>query len=190
MDHRAGRIVVISGPSGAGKSTLLKRIFQRFPRLVSSVSATTRPARPGEQDGVDYLFLTPAEFERRRAAGEFLECFEVFGRGYWYGTLISQVTPSLEAGKWVILEIDVQGTKAVLEHYPNALTIFVRPESPDELERRLRNRGTESEAAIERRLEVARRELTFADQYNYQVLNDDLDRAVEQISDILVKNGV
>ena len=187
---KSGHLVVVSGPSGAGKTTLLRKLFERSGRLVSSISATTRPPRPGERDGVDYHFLTDEDFQRRRKRGEFLECFEVFGRGYWYGTLESEVTPSLVAGKWVVLEIDVQGTMAVLERYPDALTIFVRPGSVDELERRLRSRGTESPDAIERRLQVARQELSCADRYRYQVLNDDIDRAVAEIVEILNRYGV
>jgi guanylate kinase len=190
MSQSPGRIVAISGPSGAGKTTLVKRLFERVPRLVHSVSATTRPPRPGEIDGVDYHFLTQQEFDRRRKAGEFLESCEVFGRGFWYGTLDSEVTPSLKTGKWVVLEIDVEGTLAVLERYPDALTIFVRPDSPEELERRLRSRATESEAAIQRRLEVARRELDCAATYKHQVLNDDVERAVQEIVDILHQSGV
>jgi guanylate kinase len=183
-----GRLVVISGPSGAGKTTLLKRVFSESTRpLVPSISATTRRPRRGEIDGVDYHFLSPEEFARRRANGEFLECFEVYQRGDWYGTLRSEVTPSLTAGKWVVLEIDVQGTLAVLEHYPDALTIFVRPASMEELERRLRDRGTETEAALERRLEVARRELAASGFYRHQVVNDDLDRAVREICHILTE---
>ncbi len=180
-----GNLIVISGPSGAGKTTLLKKLFERLPGLSVSVSATTRPPRPGERDGVDYYFLTPEEFQRRRAAGEFLECYEVFSCGYWYGTLLSEVAPSLEAGKSIVLEIDVQGALAVLQRYPKAITIFVHPSSVEELERRLRGRGTESEEAIQRRLEVARRELACVDRYRYQVLNDDLDRAVQEICDIV-----
>jgi guanylate kinase len=185
-----GKLVVISGPSGAGKTTLLARLLARLPQLKPSVSATTRPPRPGERDGVDYHFLTPQEFERRRAAGEFLECFEVFGRGYWYGTLRSEVSPSLAAGKSVVLEIDVQGTMAVLASHPEALTIFVRPGDAAELERRLRGRGTDSEEAIARRLEVARRELERAGEYQYQVVNDDVDRAVQEIYEILSSHEV
>lgn len=190
MALQRGKLVVISGPSGAGKTTLLKKVYERCPRLVPSVSATTRGARPGEKEGVDYYFLSLEEFSLRRERGEFLECFEVFDHGHWYGTLQSEVGPSLEAGKWVVLEIDVQGTLAVLERYPDAITIFVRPSSTEELDRRLRGRGTESDAAIERRLEVARRELSFADRYQYQVLNDDVDQAVSQICDILKSHGV
>jgi guanylate kinase len=181
-----GKLVVISGPSGAGKTTLLKRLYAGSPRpLVTSVSATTRPPRPGEVDGIDYHFLSKEEFARRRQRGEFLECFEVYQRGDWYGTLKSEVTPRLAAGKWVVLEIDVQGTLAVLDQYPGAVTVFVRPSSLAELERRLRDRGTESEAALARRLEVARRELEAADRYRYQVVNDDVDRALKQLSEIL-----
>jgi len=182
----AGKLVVISGPSGAGKTTLLKRLFDCAPApLVKSVSATTRPPRRAEVDGVDYHFLSRDGFERRRQAGEFLESCEVYQRGDWYGTLHAEVTPSLEAGKWVVLEIDVQGTMAVLEHHPDALTIFVRPVSMAELERRLRDRGTESEAEIQRRLEVARREMQSADRYRFQVVNDDIERAVDELCHIL-----
>lgn len=180
-----GKLIVISGPSGAGKSTLLKELCMRCPHVSVSISATTRLPRPGERDGVDYYFLTPEEFERRRLAGEFLECYEVFGRGTWYGTLQSEVAPSLEAGESIVLEIDVQGAMTVLERYREAITIFVHPSSPAELERRLRGRGTESEEAIQRRLEVARRELEFADRYRHQVVNDDVDRAAQEICDII-----
>lgn len=184
-----GRLVIISGPSGAGKTTLLKRMFANCRRpLVHSVSATTRRPRPGERDGLDYHFLSAEEFARRRAAGEFLECCEVYGRGDWYGTLRSEVAPRLAAGKWVVLEIDVQGTMAVLEHYPDAVTIFVSPESFEELERRLRDRGTESVAALQRRLEVARREMASAPRYRHQVVNDNLDRAAGEICGILSRS--
>jgi len=179
-------LVIVSGPSGAGKTTLLERVYQQCPLpLVASISATTRPPRPGERDGVDYYFLSREEFASRRAAGEFLESCEVFGQGDWYGTLRSEVTPSLAAGKWVVLEIDVQGTRAVLQHYPQAVTIFVEPGSVAELERRLRDRGTENDAALRRRLDVARRELAAADLYRYRVINDDIDRATREICDIL-----
>lgn len=186
----SGKLVVVSGPSGAGKTTVLKRVFQSAPiPLKASVSATTRPPRPGEVDGVDYHFLTEEEFARRRQRGEFLECFQVFGRGYWYGTLLGEVIPSLEAGKWVILEIDVQGALAVIQRYPQAISIFVRPSSVEELERRLRGRRTETEEALQRRLQQARDELARAGQYQYQVINDDVDQAVREICHILTQNA-
>lgn len=183
---QTGKLIVISGPSGAGKTTLLKRMYAQCKGpLVASVSATTRHPRPGEVDGTDYHFLAPDEFQRRRESGEFLECFEVYGRGDWYGTLRSEVAPRLAAGKWVVLEIDVQGTLAVLEHYPDALTIFVQPESIEELDRRLTARGTETREAIERRLEVARREMAAAERYRFRVTNDDLGAAVARLCEIL-----
>jgi guanylate kinase len=183
---RNGRLVVVSGPSGVGKTTLMRRAFQRCPiPLVASVSATTRAPRSGEVDGVDYHFLTEQEFEIHRRRGEFLECFEVFGRGHWYGTLRSEVTSGLAAGKWVVLRIDVQGALCVMQRYPDAVTIFVRPGSLEQLEARLRGRGTESEEVIQRRLTQARHELGLADRYRYQVVNDDLEQAVQQICDIL-----
>jgi len=181
-----GKLVVVSGPSGAGKSTVLKRLFESAPvPLAASVSATTRSPRPGEVDGVDYHFITEEEFALLRQRGEFLECFQVFDRGHWYGTLLSEVTPSLEAGKWVVLEIDVQGAISVMERYPEAITIFLRPPSLEVLEERLRQRHTETEQAVQARLRQARDELALAHRYRYQVINDHVDRAVQEICDIL-----
>ncbi len=185
-EAKRGKIVVISGPSGAGKGTVIRELLRQSPvRLVESVSATTRQPRPGEVDGVDYHFLSPETFARRRKNDEFLECFQVFGTDCWYGTLKSEVEPRLERGEWVLLEIDVQGAKQVVRHDREAVTIFLDPGSLDELERRLRGRQTETEAAIRVRLEQARGEMAEADGYRYRVVNDTVTRAAGEIRELL-----
>lgn len=185
-----GQLVIVSGPSGAGKTTVLKEVFRRSERpLMASVSATTRPPRKGEVDGNDYHFLSAEDFESRRRSDDFLECCEVFGRGYWYGTLKEAVTPSLLAGKWVVLEIDVDGALAVLEHHPDAITVFLRPASLDELRQRLTDRGTETEEQVARRLDVASHELSLEDKYQHLVINDEIDRAAHEICQILTEAG-
>jgi guanylate kinase len=190
MEAVLGKLVVISGPSGVGKTTLLRRLLADLPQLVPSVSATTRPPRAGEQDGVDYHFIPLEEFQRRRAAGEFLECCRVYGRQHWYGTLVAEVAPRLAAGEWVVLEIDVEGTISILERYPEAVTIFVEPSHPDQLFQRLQGRGTESPEAMARRLEVARRELHEAHRYRHRVVNDDVAVALAAIERILFDAGL
>lgn len=182
----APQLVIISGPSGAGKSTVVRELLtcDAVP-LRLSVSATTRPPRQGEVDGVHYHFLTHAEFADRKQRGEFLECKEVFGRGDWYGTLKSEVEAGLAAGDWVVLEIDVEGALAVLDERPDAVTIFIDPGTREELERRLRSRNTDSEAAIQRRLEVADRELALANRYTHHVVNHTVAQAVQDICAIL-----
>ena len=180
------KLVILSGPSGVGKNTVVDRLVEAAGGLVErSVTATTRPPRPGEKDGVDYYFLSPQEFERRRAQGEFLECFQVFGTGYWYGTLASDVAQRLAKGVWVVLAIDVQGARALRKQFPDAVTVFLLPPSEEELERRLRQRGTENEQAIQNRLERAKQELALAERYHYRVVNDIPDRAAQEILQIL-----
>ena len=184
-----GQLIIISGPSGVGKSTIVQRLLNECSLPLSlSVSATTRSPRPSEVDKVHYHFLSEQEFQNRRESGDFLECCEVFGRGHWYGTLRDEVAASLNDGKWVILEIDVQGAmKVVNGDFPDAISIFVRPDSIEELERRLRSRDTEPESSIQKRLATAMHELPFADQYQHCLINDTLDQTVEDICELLTE---
>ena len=180
------QIVVLSGPSGSGKTTIVQRLLECSPvKLVKSISATTRPPRPGEVDGQDYYFLAPEDFHARRERSEFIEACEVHGTGNWYGTLKSEVRRARDEGGWALLEIDVQGAQRVLREFPDAVTIFLQTSSIEEYERRLRARGTEQEEAIQRRLRNATHELENAGLYQYQVVNDDLQQAVQQIVRIL-----
>lgn len=185
-----GRLIIISGPSGSGKSTVVQRLLSECSLpLELSISATTRAPRPGEVDGREYHFLDPGRFASLREAGQFLECKEVFGRGVWYGTLRSQVEAGLAAGKWMILEIDVQGASAVLETDLDPITIFIHAGDMAELEKRLRSRGTETEAAIERRLEVAGEEMQAVSRYQHEVINHNVDQTVAQICELLKRGG-
>ncbi|QDU09560.1 guanylate kinase [Gimesia aquarii] len=179
-------IVVLSGPTASGKTTIVKRLLQESPvKLIKAISATTRPIRNGEIDGQDYYFLTPEEFEERRKNNELLECEQVHGLGYWYGTLKSEVDRAAKEGGWPFLEIDVQGTLKLKEQFPQTMTLFVRTSSDEEYEKRIRDRGTESEEIIEKRLATIRKELELAEYYNHVIINDELDRAVNEIGTIL-----
>ena len=181
-----GKLVIISGPSGAGKSTVVGRLLAECDLpLELSVSATTRQPRSGEVDGKDYHFLSRDQFLARRDNQEFLECQEVFDRGDYYGTLRSTVTAGVNAGKWVVLEIDVEGAMTVIESHQGAITIFLHPGSMAELERRLRERDTDSDDSIARRMEVARHEMTFKERYKFDVQNNTVDQAVADVCSIL-----
>ena len=181
-----GRVVVLSGPSGSGKTTIVNRLLTDSPvPLMKSVSATTRPPRPQEIDGQDYHFLTPETFQAKLQADQFLESAEVFSSGFYYGTLKSEIDRAAELGRWVFLEIDVQGALNVVQKYPRAITIFLKTPSSAEFERRLRARGTETEEVIQKRLATAAKELQSADRYRHIVVNDTLDTAVAEICEIL-----
>jgi guanylate kinase len=179
-----GPLFVLSGPSGSGKSTVIARLLAAgdLP-LRLSVSVTTRTPRDRERAGIDYHFWTREQFEAEVLADGFLEWAEVFGN--YYGTLLEEVVPYRIQGKGVILDIDVQGACKVRERCPDVVTIFLRPPSLESLEARLRDRRTESEEAVRRRLAGARDELDRAGEYDYQVINDDLDRAVVDLRAII-----
>lgn len=178
-----GRLIVLSGPSGVGKTTVVDRLLQEVPGLVRSISATTRPRRAAERDGTDYFFLSPEEFERRRAAGAFLEWADVFDRRY--GTPRAFVEGELSAGRSVILAIDVQGAAQVRRSFSPVLSIFLAPPGLEALRRRLDLRGADDPATIARRLAVASAEIARSAEYDHVVVNDDLDRAVADIRAIL-----
>ncbi len=190
MSSNTGQLIIISGPSGAGKSTVVRQLLKtcELP-LQLSVSATTRPPRAGEVDGVDYHFLSRKEFEERRGRNEFLECVEVYGAGYWYGTLEQPVRQQLADGQMIILEIDVQGALLVLERFPDATSIFIHPGSLSELEKRLRGRESEPEEQIQRRLSVAANELKMAPHYQHIVRNEDIQATAQTVCGLLNKTG-
>lgn len=182
-----GRLFVVAGPSGAGKGTLIEELLRRHPTAWLSVSATTRAPRSGETHGVQYYFLDRAAFRDKVRNGDFLEWAEVHGN--FYGTPRQSVIERLEGGRDVILEIDVQGARQVREKMPDAVGIFVMPPSLEELQRRLRGRGTESDSEIARRLRNAREENEAAKEYRYVVVNDDLRRAREELCAIYVNES-
>jgi guanylate kinase len=184
-----GKLIILSGPSGSGKSTVIDRLLDQSPITIEVCpSVTTRPPRKDDTHAKKYIHLEPGEFQRARSAGELLEAAEV--SGHWYGTPRQPVESALAAGRSVLLEIDVQGGTAVKQVFPQCVRIFLKASSLDEYERRIRRRGTNSEAEIERRLAAARNELQRASEYDFQVVNDDLDRAVLEIRDILIRGGI
>jgi guanylate kinase len=179
-------LVVLAGPSGVGKGTIVERLLGRDLGLWKSISYTSRAPRPDEVDGVDYHFVTRAEFEALRDAGGFLEWFEVFGD--LKGTPRAPVAERLAAGDDVLLEIDVQGALKVREVFPHALLVFVKPPSPEELRRRLTERGTESAEALDARLAAAAVEEAQAGRFDAVVVNHDLEQAVDQVAGILASS--
>ena len=179
-------VFVITGTSGEGKSTLARALAERVSELELAVSATTRPRRPDEQDARDYYFLSEEEFSRRLESGEFLEWVELpWGEGYRSGTLWSELDRIASEGHSPLLEIETGGALRVRDRVPAAVTIFVTAPSTEELERRLRMRATESEGEIEERLDVAQSQLALEPEFKHKIVNDDLDRALDELEGIV-----
>ena len=180
-------VFVITGPSGVGKGTLIRGLLERIPELELSTSATTRKPRPGEQDGVDYYFLTPEQFSERVAAGEFVE--HATYSGNMYGTLRSELDRRARESSPVVLEIEVQGARQVREAMPEAVAVFIAPPSLEALRARLVGRGTDSPEEVDERLRTAERELEAKPEFAYVVVNDRLEQAIDELEGI-VRRGL
>ena len=178
-----GRLFIVTAPSGAGKTSLLRELLNREERLAVSISHTTRPMRKGEEDGVDYYFVSPEEFERIKGQGGFLEHAEVFGNRY--GTSRAEVERLQNEGLDVILEIDWQGAQLVRQKIPEAVGIFILPPSLAVLEARLRDRGTDNDDVISRRLDQARSDILHCKDFEHCVINDDFEEAVERLRSLI-----
>ncbi len=181
-----GNVFIFSAPSGSGKSTIINYLLREIPNLQFSVSATSRPPRGAEKDGVEYFFLSPDNFKAKIEAGEFLEYEEVYP-GRFYGTLKAPVDAMLRLGKNVVFDVDVLGACNIKKAYGNrALSIFIMPPSIDELRKRLESRGTESQQAITQRIERAEYELSFASKFDATVINDDIETAQREVAQIVM----
>ena len=178
-----GLLIVISGPSGAGKGTICKRFMEKNKEVVLSVSATTRLPRQGEVDGVNYHFMTKEQFKDKIKSDDFLEYAEVYDN--FYGTPKSNVNELLESGKDVILEIDIQGALKVKENAEDGIFIFILPPSMEELKQRIIKRGSETEESLMKRFKSAYKEINFVSKYNYAVVNDEVETAVEKLESII-----
>lgn len=181
---KRGRLIVISAPSGCGKTTIARAILQKYPTMLFSVSATTRAPRVGEQHGKDYFFLAKEDFQQRVQAGELVEWEEIYGNNY--GTLKSEVDRSLNQGNVMLFDVDVNGALSIKKRYPHdSVLIFIKPPNFEVLKQRLLSRKTEDEAAMKRRLDRVSMELDKGSQFDWQVVNDNLQTAIENVDHII-----
>ncbi|WGV28766.1 guanylate kinase [Halotia branconii] len=186
-DQSPGRLIVLTGPSGVGKGTLMRSLLQRHPQLYYSVSVTTRSPRPGEIEGKNYYFISRSKFEQLIAKGEFLEWAEFAGN--YYGTLRETVLNQVRSGKLVVLEIELEGARQIRTFFPHVLSIFILPPDFDELEKRIRGRGQDSEEAIARRLCRAKEEVKAAGEFDIKVVNDNFETALNAIETALFNSN-
>lgn len=185
MGNAKGNVIAISAPSGAGKTTIVKEILKLYPEIIFSVSATTRPRRETETNGIEYFFITENEFKQKIEKKEFVEWEKFYD--YYYGTFKSFVDDNITAGKDVLIEIDVKGALSIKRIYPDSHVIYILPPSYDELVKRLRNRNTENKADFLKRTERAKMELSLKDQFDYIVVNEKLENAIKETSDLIKK---
>jgi guanylate kinase len=182
-----GKLIVISAPSGCGKTTIAKAMLAKHPEMLFSVSATTRPIREGEIHGKDYFFLTKADFDERIRIGGLVEWEEIYGN--YYGTLKSEIDRALEQNRVMLFDVDVKGALSIRRHFPNnSVLIFIKPPSLDVLKKRLENRKTENKETLKKRLDRVPMELAQGSKFDFQVMNDDLQKAVDDVNAIVQNN--
>ncbi len=185
MTENKGEIIAISAPSGTGKTTIIKNILKKYPEIVFSISATTRPRRPGEKNGVEYYFVSEAEFLNKIKNKEFVEWEKFYD--YYYGTFKSTIEENINSGKSILLEIDVKGALSLKNIYPEAHLIYIMPPSFEELVKRLSERRTENETDFKKRIQRAEMELSHKDRFDYFVINNDLNKAIKETSELIKK---
>ena len=185
LNQTKGKLIVFSAASGAGKTTIVKEILKEFRQIIFSISATTRPRRENERDGIEYFFLTEAEFRKMIENDEFIEWEEFYD--YYYGTQKSFINGNIDAGKPVLLELDVKGALTIKRLYPYAHLIYISPPSFEELVKRLKQRNTESESDFKKRIDRAKMELSLKDQFEYIIENKDLNTAITEAKSLVKK---
>ncbi len=185
MAVKKGEIIAVSAPSGTGKTTIVKNILKKYPQIVFSISATTRPKRSSEKNGIEYFFVSEEEFLKKIENNEFVEWEKFYD--YYYGTFKSTIEENINSGKSILLEIDVKGALSLKSIYPESHLIYIKPPSFEELAKRLSERQTENEADFKKRIERAEMELNHTNRFDYVIVNEDLNKAIEETSELIKK---